>query len=171
MTRAFFPLTMPLTVGPGSIATAIALNANRTHKLSEFALSSIVSIAVSVLVAIVIWQVYSRSALLSRYLGSEGTKVAKRVGVPAAVHRRADHADRFSAFLQPIARPSKQAPRAAAHVLRGRRPYDLALTTTPSYDAATPHAFAARDTMRRSGGCAARIRPSAQLQWRAQWNT
>ena len=104
MTRAFFPLTMPLTVGPGSIATAIALNANRTHKLSEFALSSIVSIAVSVLVAIVIWQVYSRSALLSRYLGSEGTKVAKRVsaflllciGVQIMLTG-------FSAFLQPIA--------------------------------------------------------------------
>ena len=128
MTRAFFPLTMPLTVGPGSIATAIALNANRTHKLSEFALSSIVSIAVSVLVAIVIWQVYSRSALLSRYLGSEGTKVAKRVsaflllciGVQIMLTG-------FSAFLQPIADwPSKR----PAPLLRGRRPYDLALTTT-----------------------------------------
>ena len=104
MTRAFFPLTVPLTVGPGSIATAIALNANRTHKLSEFMLSSIVSIAVSVLVAVVIWQVYSRSALLSRYLGSEGTKVAKRVsaflllciGVQIMLTG-------FSAFLQPIA--------------------------------------------------------------------
>lgn len=58
MARAFFPLTIPLTTGPGSIATAIALNANRTHKLSEFVLSG-------------------RDA---------------RVGVPAAVRRRADHA-------------------------------------------------------------------------------
>lgn len=108
MTRAFFPLTVPLTVGPGSIATAIALNANRTHKLSEFMLSSIVSIAVSVLVAVVIWQVYSRSALLARYLGSEGTKVAKRVsaflllciGVQIMLTG-------FSAFLQPIADQAK----------------------------------------------------------------
>ena len=108
MTRAFFPLTVPLTVGPGSIATAIALNANRTHKLSEFMLSSIVSIAVSVLVALVIWQVYSRSALLARYLGSEGTKVAKRVsaflllciGVQIMLTG-------FSAFLQPLADQAK----------------------------------------------------------------
>lgn len=79
MTRAFFPLTLPLTVGPGSIATAIALNANRTHKLSEFILSSIMSIVVSALIAVVIWLTYSRSALLSRYLGTECTKVAMLV--------------------------------------------------------------------------------------------
>ncbi|WP_175921029.1 MarC family protein [Burkholderia latens] len=104
MTRAFFPLTVPLTVGPGSIATAIALNANRTHKLSEFMLSSIVSIAVSALVAVVIWLTYSRAALLSRYLGTEGTKVAKRVsaflllciGVQIMLTG-------FSEFLQPLA--------------------------------------------------------------------
>ncbi len=106
MSRAFFPLTIPLTVGPGSIATAIALNANRTHKLSEFLLSSIVSIAVSALVAIVIWQTYSRAELLARYLGVEGTKVAQRVsaflllcvGVQIMLTG-------FSAFLLPLADP------------------------------------------------------------------
>ncbi|OJB05424.1 MarC family protein [Burkholderia ubonensis] len=104
MKRAFFPLTVPLTTGPGSIATAIALNANRTHKLSEFALSSLVSIAVSALVALVIWQTYSRSAFLARYLGTEGTKVAMRVsaflllciGVQIMLTG-------FSEFLRPIA--------------------------------------------------------------------
>jgi multiple antibiotic resistance protein len=104
MARAFFPLTIPLTTGPGSIATAIALNANRTHKLSEFVLSSIVSIAVSVLVALVIWQTYSRAAFLARYLGAEGTKVAMRVsaflllcvGVQIMLTG-------FSEFLRPIA--------------------------------------------------------------------
>src|SRR5271157_2381408 len=29
--RAFFPLTMPLTVGPGSVSVAIAVGANRGH--------------------------------------------------------------------------------------------------------------------------------------------
>ncbi|MBN3821192.1 MarC family protein [Paraburkholderia sp. Se-20369] len=104
MKRAFFPLTVPLTVGPGSISTAIALNANRTHKLSEFVLSSLVSLAVSALVAVVIWQTYSRSAFLARYLGTEGTKVAMRVsaflllciGVQIMLTG-------FSEFLRPIA--------------------------------------------------------------------
>lgn len=104
MARAFFPLTIPLTTGPGSIATAIALNANRTHKLSEFVLSSIVSVAVSALAALVIWQTYSRAAFLARYLGTEGTKVAMRVsaflllcvGVQIMLTG-------FSEFLRPIA--------------------------------------------------------------------
>ena len=79
MSRAFFPLTVPLTTGPGTIATAIALNANRTHKLSEFVASSIASVAISLLVAVVIYFSYSRAAYFAHYLGKEGTKVALRV--------------------------------------------------------------------------------------------
>jgi multiple antibiotic resistance protein len=77
--KAFFPLTIPLTTGPGSIATAIALNANRTHKLSAWLLSSVASIIISALVMLVIYYVYSRAARLSQYLGVEGTRVAMRV--------------------------------------------------------------------------------------------
>jgi multiple antibiotic resistance protein len=77
--KAFFPLTIPLTTGPGSIATAIALNANRTHKLSAWLLSSIASVVISVLVMLVIYYVYSRAARLAHYLGVEGTRVAMRV--------------------------------------------------------------------------------------------
>ncbi|WP_321927352.1 MarC family protein [Paraburkholderia guartelaensis] len=77
--KAFFPLTIPLTTGPGSIATAIALNANRTHKLSAWLLSSVASIVISLLVMLVIYYVYSRAARLSQYLGVEGTRVAMRV--------------------------------------------------------------------------------------------
>ncbi|MCP3717722.1 MarC family protein [Paraburkholderia sp. CNPSo 3281] len=77
--KAFFPLTIPLTTGPGSIATAIALNANRTHKLSAWLLSSFASIVISALVMLVIYYVYSRAARLSQYLGVEGTRVAVRV--------------------------------------------------------------------------------------------
>ena len=77
--KAFFPLTIPLTTGPGSIATAIALNANRTHKLSAWLLSSVASIVISTLVMFVIYYVYSRAARLSQYLGVDGTRVAMRV--------------------------------------------------------------------------------------------
>lgn len=77
--KAFFPLTIPFTTGPGSIATAIALNANRTHKLSAWLLSGFASLVISALVMLVIYWVYSRSARLSQYLGVEGTRVAMRV--------------------------------------------------------------------------------------------
>ncbi|MDE1181731.1 MarC family protein [Paraburkholderia sp.] len=79
MSKAFFPFTVPLTTGPGSIATAIALNANRTHKLSEFLLSSVASIAISMIVAFVVYCTYSRAVIFAKYLGTDGTKVAMRV--------------------------------------------------------------------------------------------
>lgn len=79
MSRAFFPLTVPLTTGPGSIATAIALTANRTHKLSAFVQSSIASVVISFAVAVTVYLVYSRAVIFARYLGVEGTKVAMRV--------------------------------------------------------------------------------------------
>ena len=79
MSKAFFPFTIPLTTGPGSIATAIALTANRTHKLSEFVLSGIASVVISLVVAATVYLVYSKAVVFARYLGAEGTKVAMRV--------------------------------------------------------------------------------------------
>ncbi|OXI83113.1 antibiotic resistance protein [Burkholderia sp. AU31652] len=79
MARAFFPLTVPLTIGPGSIAAGIALHANRARTAVDYLTSGVVSVAVAALVAFAIWQIYSRATTLARYLGSEGTKVAMRV--------------------------------------------------------------------------------------------
>ncbi|MBN3830471.1 MarC family protein [Burkholderia sp. Ac-20344] len=79
MARAFFPLTVPLTIGPGSIAAGIALHANRARTAADYLTSGVVSVAVAALVAFAIWQIYSRATTLARYLGSEGTKVAMRV--------------------------------------------------------------------------------------------
>ena len=78
--KAFFPLTVPLTTGPGSIATAIALAASRgSHKLPTFLLSAAASVVISALVMAVIYLVYSRAARLAHYLGANGTRVALRV--------------------------------------------------------------------------------------------
>jgi multiple antibiotic resistance protein len=77
--KAFFPLTIPFTTGPGTIATAIALNANRTPRLSAFVVSGIASVVISVLVVLVIFFVYARAARLAHYLGVDGTRVAMRV--------------------------------------------------------------------------------------------
>jgi multiple antibiotic resistance protein len=79
LSKAFFPWTIPLTTGPGSIATAVALAANRgSHKLS-FLLSATASVTISVLVMIVIYLIYSRAARLAHYLGVDGTRVALRI--------------------------------------------------------------------------------------------
>jgi multiple antibiotic resistance protein len=78
--KAFFPLTIPLTTGPGCITAAIALSANRAaHSVSAFLEAAVSSITISVLVMIVIYVVYSRADRLADYLGVQGTRVAVRV--------------------------------------------------------------------------------------------
>lgn len=80
---AFFPLTMPLTVGPGSIATAISLaaaaqNEKDFHWLAE--LPAVIG-ATSALVALslVIYLVYRESSGIQRILGASGTNVLMRL--------------------------------------------------------------------------------------------
>ncbi|OZI71420.1 MarC family protein [Bordetella genomosp. 12] len=75
----FFPLTVPLTTGPGTVAAAIALTANRTQELREFVLGSLSSLAITALVMVSIYLVYSRADSLSRFLGAGGTRVVTRV--------------------------------------------------------------------------------------------
>ena len=75
----FFPLTVPLTTGPGAIAAAIALGANRTGELREVVGSILASLLVSVLVAATIVLAYSRAGLFARLVGREGTRVITRL--------------------------------------------------------------------------------------------
>ena len=76
---AFFPLTIPLTTGPGTIATAIALGANRPAELSGFLLTSFVSVAVAAAVALTILFAYSRSGNFARIVGRAGTDIVTRL--------------------------------------------------------------------------------------------
>ncbi len=75
LSQAFYPLTMPLTVGPGSIAVALTLGSNareeRHMKLIETALVSAIGI---VLIAITIYLCYRFSDVLERLLGPNGTQ-------------------------------------------------------------------------------------------------
>jgi multiple antibiotic resistance protein len=75
---AFFPLTVPLTTGPGSIAAAIALGANRSGPLRDVFVSILASLLVAVLVAATITIAYSNASTFSRWVGREGTRVVTR---------------------------------------------------------------------------------------------
>ena len=80
---AFFPLTMPLTVGPGSIATAISLVAAQQDEKSFHFLDELPAVigATLALVALslVIYLVYRESAGIQRLLGANGTNVLMRL--------------------------------------------------------------------------------------------
>jgi multiple antibiotic resistance protein len=74
--QAFYPLTMPLTVGPGSISVAITLGANAAHYHGiSLVVVAIAAIVGSVLVAISVFLCYGFSNRLARVLGPTAMSV------------------------------------------------------------------------------------------------
>ena len=72
---AFYPLTLPLTVGPGSITVAITLGANAPHNLGANLLSILAAVIGSALVAATIYLCYAFADRLALVLGPTGTNV------------------------------------------------------------------------------------------------
>ncbi len=77
-TRAFYPLTLPLTVGPGSISVAITLGANQSpHRSNLVRLSA--AIIGPALVAISVYLSYRFAERLARILGATAMNVIVRL--------------------------------------------------------------------------------------------
>ncbi len=79
---AFYPLTMPLTVGPGSIAVAIALGAQRPEHatdLSEIALLWTAAVAGLVAMGVTIFLCYRFAGRMVAILGASGINVMIRL--------------------------------------------------------------------------------------------
>src|SRR5260370_8531134 len=73
--HAFYPLTLPLTVGPGSISIAITLGANATEHHGVNFLAILAAIVGSVLLAVSIFLCYAFADRLARILGTTGRTV------------------------------------------------------------------------------------------------
>lgn len=74
MNLAFFPLTMPITAGAGSIAITIAL-ATQAHKASNM-VDHYISIALAIIaIFIVVYFCYRYAATIFKILGKTGNKV------------------------------------------------------------------------------------------------
>ncbi|MGA8010958.1 MAG: MarC family protein [Candidatus Acidiferrales bacterium] len=73
--RAFYPLTMPLTVGPGSISVAITLGANAVHHHGLNFLAIVVALIGSALIAFSIFVCYGFADRLARILGATAMTV------------------------------------------------------------------------------------------------
>lgn len=77
--RAFFPLTMPLTTGPGTISVAIALGAERPDAWAERLLFyGGVSLA-ACLMGTLIWGVYWSADRLARLLSVSAQRIISRL--------------------------------------------------------------------------------------------
>lgn len=78
-TRAFYPLTLPLTVGPGSISVAITLGANTSYTgIPVWALFASMLLGVA-LIALSIYLSYRFAEGIARLLGQTGTSVFLRL--------------------------------------------------------------------------------------------
>jgi len=78
--KAFYPLTLPLTVGPGSISVAITLGANEQQHLNQSLLFSMIgSLIGSVLIAASIYLCYAFSDRLAQALGATSMNVIMRL--------------------------------------------------------------------------------------------
>jgi multiple antibiotic resistance protein len=79
MRQAFYPLTLPLTVGPGSIAVAITVGANRTEG-SEWRWPLIVGLLIgALLIAISIYLSYRFAERIGALLGEAAMDVVIRL--------------------------------------------------------------------------------------------
>jgi len=76
---AFFPLTLPFTTGPGSIAVAIALGAGRPHFRSGLVAFCIGISLAALAVAVLVWAIYRYAERLAHPLGERGTRILTRV--------------------------------------------------------------------------------------------
>jgi multiple antibiotic resistance protein len=77
--HAFYPLTLPLTVGPGSISVAITLGANLAHHRGANLPGIIAALIGSVLLAISIYLCYAFADRLARILGETAMNVIMRL--------------------------------------------------------------------------------------------
>jgi len=77
--RAFYPLTMPLTVGPGSISVAITLGANTHESVRNRVFTLAAHLAGAFMVAASVYVCYRYAERILKRLGPTGTTVLIRL--------------------------------------------------------------------------------------------
>ncbi|MDR2710557.1 MAG: MarC family protein [Burkholderiales bacterium] len=79
LTKAFYPLTLPLTVGPGSISVAITLGANHANNVHSLLNAAPALVLGSAVVALSIYLCFRYAYRLTAALGVTGTLVFLRL--------------------------------------------------------------------------------------------
>jgi multiple antibiotic resistance protein len=79
---AFYPLTMPLTVGPGSMSVAVSIGSRKPFtalSLADFALYGVGATCGVIAIAASIYVAYRFAGNLTRFLGASGVEVLLRL--------------------------------------------------------------------------------------------
>jgi multiple antibiotic resistance protein len=77
--RAFYPLTMPLTVGPGSISVAVTLGVNPPQGLRARLITTLAHVVGVLITSLAIYLCYRYADRLIRRLGTTGTDIMIRL--------------------------------------------------------------------------------------------
>ncbi|MCX7890763.1 MAG: NAAT family transporter [Burkholderiales bacterium] len=77
--RSFFPITFPLTTGPGTIAASIALGAQEPMTPAQYFAGAIVAAAGAAIVSAVLYLVFRHSTRVIGWLGPVGMLVMTRL--------------------------------------------------------------------------------------------
>ena len=82
--HAFFPLTLPITVGPGCISIAITLGAHLRHQAGEgfehgYPRHFLAALTGMFLLCVLVWVCYGNADRLVRMLGKSGTNILTRL--------------------------------------------------------------------------------------------
>lgn len=77
--QAFYPLTLPLTVGPGSISIAITLGANSTHRYGVNVSVILAAVIAMGLIALSVYLCYGFSDRLAHLIGENAMNVIIRL--------------------------------------------------------------------------------------------
>jgi multiple antibiotic resistance protein len=77
--RAFYPLTMPLTVGPGSMSVALTLGAHRASTIRGSLLGALADAVGMAVVAAAVYLCYRYGTVILHKLGTTGVMVLTRL--------------------------------------------------------------------------------------------
>ena len=77
--RAFYPLTLPLTVGPGSISVAVTLGANSTRRYGFHIWIVFAALIAMIVIALSVYLCYGFADRLARMLGKTAMTVIVRL--------------------------------------------------------------------------------------------
>jgi len=77
--RAFYPLTLPITVGPGTISVAITIGANHPRNVHSLLVNGTADVIGAALIALTVFACYRYADVVLRRLGETGTSVLVRL--------------------------------------------------------------------------------------------
>jgi multiple antibiotic resistance protein len=77
--RAFYPLTLPLTVDPGAISVAVTVGANHAHGVERALIAFLGGLTGTAIISASVWLAYRYAPRVAKWLGHTRVMVVLRM--------------------------------------------------------------------------------------------